>query len=117
VPCADCLGRYADAVRLLRETTPIMEKGATQEPVKMYNVACFHAMIAKYLLASGKRAEVIREAEAESASAAQWLRKAVDTGFLKVDMIKTDTDLEILRSRDDFKKIVADAEAMAARKK
>lgn len=92
----------------------MMEKGAAQQPRKMYNVACFHALLGKYLLASSKGAEVIREAGAESASAVQWLRKAVDMGHFEVQLIKNDADLEILRSRDDFKKVVADAEAKAA---
>jgi hypothetical protein len=111
------VGRYPAAVRLLREATPKMEKGAAQEPRKMYNVACFHAMIAKYLQASGKGNDVIREADAESQKAAQWLGKAVDTGFFEMQMIKTDKDLDALRGREDFKKLLAELEAKAAGKK
>jgi tetratricopeptide (TPR) repeat protein len=106
------LGRYADAVRLLREATPAKEKTAGPLPV-MYDVACFHGMIAKYLLAGGKGAEVARQADAEAEEAVRWLRKAIKAGYSQPQHIKTDKDLDALRGREDFKKLLTELEAKA----
>ena len=37
-----------------------------------------------------------------------WLRKAVAAGYKNVDHMKKDTDLDPLRSREDFKKLLAE---------
>ena len=39
--------------------------------------------------------------------AMEWLKKAVQAGYKDVAHIAEDSDLDALRSRDDFKKIMA----------
>ena len=41
------------------------------------------------------------------------LRKAVSAGYKNAAHMKKDTDLDSLRDRDDFKKLMADLEAKA----
>jgi hypothetical protein len=45
------------------------------------------------------------------------LRKAVATGYKHLPLIKKDNDLDALRDREDFIKLVADLEVKAAKKK
>jgi hypothetical protein len=53
-----------------------------------------------------------REAAAQlySDAAMKALREAVSKGFKDVKLIKTDTDLDPLRQREDFQKFVAELE-------
>lgn len=46
-----------------------------------------------------------------------WLKQAVAAGFKDVAHMKQDTDLDALRDRDDFKKLIAELEAKAAGEK
>jgi serine/threonine protein kinase/tetratricopeptide (TPR) repeat protein len=59
-------------------------------------------------LADAKRREL---AQAYSERALALLRQAVERGFKDVDRLKKDPDLEPLRARDEFGKLVADLEA------
>ena len=44
-------------------------------------------------------------------SAMVWLRKALPAGWKDAARVKTDTDLDPLRARADFKELFADLEA------
>ena len=46
----------------------------------------------------------------------QWLQKAVQAGYKDAAHMKKDTDLDPLRDRDDFKKLLAELEAKAEKK-
>jgi hypothetical protein len=48
---------------------------------------------------------------AEADRAMEWLKKAVATGYNDFANIKKDSDLDFLRGREDFKKLLADLEA------
>ena len=67
-----------------------------------YNIACVHAV------ASGKIANRKQEYADRSMD---WLRRAVTAGFNDAKHMKKDSDLDALRERDDFKKLIADLEA------
>src|SRR5262249_34981806 len=70
----------------------------------IYNAACI------YSLASRKAAPKKHE---YAERAVELLRKASKAGFQKPDVAKTDTDLDPLRGRDDFKQWFADLEKNA----
>jgi hypothetical protein len=73
----------------------------------MLAMACIHALMIPQAADRGKQADL----------AMHWLKKAVAAGFNDVALMK-DTDLDALRGRDDFKRLVADLEAkLAAEKK
>jgi eukaryotic-like serine/threonine-protein kinase len=43
--------------------------------------------------------------------AMEWLKMAVAAGFKNVEQMKKDRDLDALRDREDFKKLLAELEA------
>ena len=53
---------------------------------------------------------------AEANRAMAWLRQAIAAGYKKVAMLKQDSDLDALRDRADFRKVIADLEAQAEKK-
>jgi hypothetical protein len=53
------------------------------------------------------------EKEKRARRAIQLLRQAVGKGFKDAALVKRDTDLDALRERDDFKKLLAELEAAA----
>ncbi len=49
--------------------------------------------------------------------AIDWLKQAVAAGYKDVEHMKKDTDLDPLREREDFKKLIAELEAKVAAEK
>ena len=45
----------------------------------------------------------------------QWLHKAVKAGYKDAALMKKDTDLDALREREDFKKLLAELEKATAK--
>ena len=90
-------GMVAEAVAEVAELTktPFWPVG------QWYNFACV------YSVASGKIADKKRE---YADRAMELLRVAVKAGWKDAEHMKTDTDLDPLRDRDDFKKLIADFE-------
>jgi hypothetical protein len=52
-----------------------------------------------------------REGDAEAERAMSWLKQAVAAGDKDLSKIGSDKDLDTLRTRDDFKKLVAELES------
>jgi serine/threonine protein kinase len=73
----------------------------------IYTVGCIHALMIP------KSSDGTKEANL----AMDWLKKAVAAGFKEAGQFKTDTDLDALRQREDFKKLVAELEAASNDKK
>jgi serine/threonine protein kinase/tetratricopeptide (TPR) repeat protein len=80
----------------------------------LYNLGCVYALFAP---APGKSpekhadaAERQKRADEYAARAVDVLREAVAKGFGNVPLMQTDHDLDSLRSRDDFKKLLAELE-------
>ena len=46
----------------------------------------------------------------------QWLHKAVQVGYKDAAHMKRDTDLDPLRDREDFKKLIAELEKKVEKK-
>jgi hypothetical protein len=94
------LGRYADALKLHKETLTLQKaKLGPNHPATLgsvYNIACCHALMS-VKSKDGKEAD----------QAMAWLNQAVAAGLKNVGQIEKDTDLDALRSREDFKKLLA----------
>jgi serine/threonine protein kinase len=73
-------------------------------PRDLYNAACGYALCVPL-------ADTPEAKEMYAARAVELLRQAVAKGYNDVAGMKTDTDLDALRQRDDFKKLFADPEA------
>jgi tetratricopeptide (TPR) repeat protein/tRNA A-37 threonylcarbamoyl transferase component Bud32 len=105
------LGRQAEALKLYEETLALRKaKLGPDHPEtlrSMLAMACIHALMIPQAADRGKQADL----------AMDWLKKAVAAGFNDVALMM-DTDLDALRGRDDFKRLLADLEAkLAAEKK
>jgi serine/threonine protein kinase/tetratricopeptide (TPR) repeat protein len=103
------LGRHAEAFKLHEETLALRKaKLGPDHPdtlESMYNIACVHAQMIPKGTDYAWHADVAME----------WLKQAVAAGFNMVAVIKKDTDLNALRDREDFQKLVADLEAKVAK--
>jgi serine/threonine protein kinase/Flp pilus assembly protein TadD len=80
---------------------------------KLYDAACFRALCASAILEDPKTpaADAARLARGQADLAMAWLHKAVAAGFKNARHMKQDKDLDALRDREDFKKLVADLES------
>jgi serine/threonine-protein kinase len=111
-------GQHAEAVA---EARAAAERNAHKGPI-LYNAACVYAMSS----AAARKDEHIaaperdQHAEQYAAAAVQLLRQARDAGFFRtafgVSNLRQDTDLDPLRQRDDFKKLLAELTAPAGSK-
>ncbi|HET6328473.1 MAG TPA: tetratricopeptide repeat protein [Planctomycetaceae bacterium] len=90
-----------------RDTAAMWEKLKRTDTVTLYNAACFHAITAAVFRAAERSASTTREAGAEADRAMECLKQAVAVGFKDTAQIKGDNDLDALRMREDFKKLVA----------
>jgi len=83
------------------------ELASLDHPLILYNVACIFALAAD-------RQQEGRDLLSKE-DCARWamtlLQQAVANGYKDVEHVKHDDDLKALRSRDDFKKLLADLEA------
>jgi Tetratricopeptide repeat len=74
----------------------------------LYNSACFRALTAAEIRATAKSASAKREADADADRAMEFLKRAIHAGLSDKSQIETDSDLESLRNRDDFKKLLTE---------
>ena len=90
-----------------RETIEAWEKLNRTDADSLYTSACFHAVYGGAIRAAAESASNSSEADAESDRALALLKQAVAAGYQDVVSLNTDKDLDSLRARDDFKKLVA----------
>jgi len=93
-------GRRKEAAKLFEDAFVLLKakKGASHPHTLqvMYNVACIHALMIPDVNDHAKQAQL----------AVTLLQQAVDAGFQNVELIKKDSDLDALRDRPDFKKLL-----------
>jgi hypothetical protein len=86
-------------------TVDLNEKMDLRDSDLLYNAACFRAIAAAMQAkTSGADAQRLPKEHADKAMA--WLTKAVAAGFSNRAHMEKDTDLDYLRDRDDFKKLL-----------
>jgi hypothetical protein len=101
---ADSLVRSGMVPEAVAEVA-VLTKNANWGALEWYDCACV------YSLASAKIADKKRE---YTDRAMELLQKAVDVGWDDAAHVANDTDLDPLRSREDFKKLLADLEKKPA---
>jgi tetratricopeptide (TPR) repeat protein len=78
----------------------------------LYHLACDSAVVSAAVKdANIPGADATRLAETYSARAVELLRRAVAKGFKDAALLKKEEDLDALRAREDFNRLVADLEA------
>jgi serine/threonine protein kinase len=105
------LDRRAEARPVMQEAAERWEKLNPTDPVRLYNAACFRALSAALSRTEAKTSGSWKPATAEDDQAMKWLQRAVAAGFDDAAHMKQDRDLDALRDREDFKKLVAGLEA------
>jgi tetratricopeptide (TPR) repeat protein len=93
-----------------RQTAELWDKLNRTDHDSLYKAACFRAATASLLRAADKSPEAAREVDAESNRAMIRLRQAVAAGYKDAAHMKKDIDLDSVRGREDFKKLVANLE-------
>ena len=99
-----------------RRTAELWEKLHRTDARSLYNAACYRAVIVAVLRASDKSEAAAQQAREEADRAMAWLQQAIAAGYNNVALMKKDADLDPLRDRADFQKLLADQEALSARK-
>jgi serine/threonine protein kinase/tetratricopeptide (TPR) repeat protein len=105
------LGQPAAALKLQEETLVLRKaKLGPDHPdtlMSMYNIACIYARMISKAADRDKQTDVAMDS----------LKNAIAAGFKDLALLKKDTDIDALRDREDFKKLVADLEAKLAKEK
>jgi tetratricopeptide (TPR) repeat protein len=95
-----------------RAAAAALEKKDPADAVSRYNAACCRALTAAAQAKAGG-ADAARLAKEEADRAMAWLTKAVAAGFDDLIGLGSDDDLDPLRDREDFRKLLADQVAKA----
>ncbi|MGO9465807.1 MAG: tetratricopeptide repeat protein [Isosphaeraceae bacterium] len=98
-----------------RSTAEMQEKLNRTDTQKLYNAACIRAVTAS-LQAKAKAPDAARLALEEADRAMAWLTKAVAAGWKDAAHMRKDPDLDSLRNREDFKKLLADLDKKPEKK-
>jgi tetratricopeptide (TPR) repeat protein len=88
-----------------RAMAEMCEQTQPTDPAGCYVAASYRAITAAVLRASGKPSETT-QADAEAERAIAWLKQAVAAGYKDVAKMKQDKDLDALRDRADFRRLV-----------
>jgi hypothetical protein len=102
-------GRPAEAAPAIRQAVGILERLPTLRLPDRYNLACGYANLAQIATMPDSG---LTAAEGQSAAerAMQWLQRAVAAGYRNVAIMRSDHDLDPLRSRRDFQLLMMDLE-------
>src|SRR5262249_23932185 len=88
-----------------RETAEIWENLNRTDAGGQYAAARMRAVTAAVLHAANKSPAVARQADDEADRAMARLKQAIAAGYRDAGAMKNDKDLDVLRQRDDFKKL------------
>jgi hypothetical protein len=97
--------KVRDAARC-RQTAQMWENLKRADADSLYRAACMRAITAAVLRAADKSCEGGKQADAEADGAIAWLKQAVSAGYQDAAHVKQDKDLNALRDRADFTKLV-----------
>jgi serine/threonine-protein kinase len=102
-------GRFSQAVASQSRSAAILERQPTLATRDRYNLACIHANLAGIATLPGS-GMTTAEGRAAADRAMRWLHRAVDAGYRNVANMRSDHDLDPLRSRPDFRLLMMDLE-------
>jgi tetratricopeptide (TPR) repeat protein len=111
------LGRHAEALKLCRQTAELWEKLNRADAASLYGAACIRAVTATVLRAADRSPAGAKQADAEADKAMAWLKKAAAAGYKDAAHMQKDKDLDALREREDFKKLMKELAANGAKQK
>ena len=100
-------GRLTEATEAFRKAIVTQDAIPNPEPVDLYDLACWHALLGGL---GGRPGSGVSEAEGrdERDLAMSWLERAIAAGYPDATHMQTDTDLDPLRGREDFRLLMFD---------
>jgi hypothetical protein len=104
----ECCQKLDDVVGY-RATIELLEKRNPTDAGSLYNAACCRAVTAS-MQAKAKDPDAARLAKEDADKAMAWLTKAVAAGYKDAAHMRKVADLDVLRERADFKKLLAELE-------
>ena len=107
--CIQHFRRLGD-VSSCRAAAAALEKKNPADAGSLYNTACCRAQTAAAQVQAGGP-DAARLAKEEADRAMALLTKAVAAGFSDASLMHQDADLDLLREREDFPKLLADVES------
>jgi tetratricopeptide (TPR) repeat protein/serine/threonine protein kinase len=110
------LKQTEQADKNMRLAHEAIERMPNYSPTDLYNLACARALCSKPLNPENDKPTTEEKAERrrEADQAMDALRKAIAAGFRDLDLLRRDSDLNVLRGRADFKALEADLAARVA---
>jgi tetratricopeptide (TPR) repeat protein len=99
-----------------RQAVAIMERLPTLTPPEYFNLACYSARLAGTAAEAGSGMTAVQRRDAADKAMAA-LRRAFAAGHQYVAGMRTDTDLDVLRSREDFQKLLAELDKKSPAKR
>jgi eukaryotic-like serine/threonine-protein kinase len=97
-----------DGCRAVAEQWEVLQR---TDHRSLYAAACYRAITAKVIRTTDQSPEGAKVADAEADRAMGWLKKSVAAGYKDAAKIETDKDLDFLRDRADFTKLMASMNA------
>jgi serine/threonine protein kinase/tetratricopeptide (TPR) repeat protein len=95
-----------------RQTAEMWEDMKRTDAESLYYAACLRAVTAAVLRAADTSPEGGKQADAEAERAVAWLGQAVAVGYKNAAHMKQDRDLDALRDRADFAKVLTTLEGV-----
>lgn len=90
------------------ETVSKWEALQRADAVVLYNSACYRGVCAAVIRESDKSPAGEVKAKEQADLAMAWLKQAIMAGFKDTANLQKDKDLDVLRDREDFKKLLAE---------
>jgi serine/threonine-protein kinase len=101
------VGAHADAVALYRRGVGVLEQLANRSGRDLYDLACCHARLAASAALPGSGLSAA-DGALEGDRAMECLRNSVDAGFRNLVAYTNNADLDAIRSRSDFQRLLAE---------
>jgi tetratricopeptide (TPR) repeat protein len=100
-----------------RQTAVMWEKLNRADADSLYTAACMRAVTAAVIRGTDLKSVLPKQAELEADRAMAWLKQAVAAGYNNAAHMKNDENLDALRDRQDFKKLIEEQETAKPRGK
>jgi len=102
------LGHPAEAAALAREAAEQWEKQMGPGAISLYNAGRIRAITSRAAAAAAETGEDKKRASAEADRAMDWLKQAVAAGWNDAAKLQTDHELDSLRDREDFERLLGE---------
>jgi len=111
------VGQEPEAWDVSRKALALFERIDAEGLAKPYDLACIRALSSDLVRSTGKDPAAAERSRRLADQAMEALRQAVNGGYRDLAWIEIDADLDLLRSRDDYKALIAEIKAKGASSK